>query len=60
MKTKVIYSIISFLIILLSLLFVSRDKVNLAYMVDSKYLPYAMVSLDSAIINKKNSTVCGL
>ena len=56
MKTKVIYSIICFFVVVLSILFISKDKVNLGYMVDSKYLPYAMVSLNSAITNKKNST----
>jgi lipopolysaccharide biosynthesis glycosyltransferase len=40
----------------LCFLLASKNKVNLAYMVDSKYLPYAMVSLDSAITNKKTST----
>lgn len=56
MKTKVVYLIICFFMVVLSFLFISKDKVNLGYMVDSKYLPYAMVSLNSAIANKKNST----
>ena len=56
MKTKVIYSIIFVVIATLCFLLVSKNKVNLAYMVDSKYLPYAMVSLNSVISNKKDST----
>lgn len=56
MKNKVVYCIIICLICVLCFLLASKNKVNLAYMVDSKYLPYAMVSLDSAITNKKTST----
>ena len=56
MKNKVVYCIIICLIGVLCFLLASKNKVNLAYMVDSKYLPYAMVSLDSAITNKKTST----
>ncbi len=56
MKNKVVYCIIICLICVLCFLLASKNKVNLAYMVDSKYLPYAMVSLDSAITNKKSNT----
>ncbi len=37
--------------------FFRERPVHLAYMVDSKYLPYMMVSLDSAIKNKKSNTI---
>ena len=37
--------------------FFHERPVHLAYMVDSNYLPYMMVSLDSAIKNKKSNTI---
>ncbi len=56
MKNKLIYIVIILLISVFLILLLSKNRVNLAYMVDSKYLPYAMVSLTSAITNKKGNT----
>lgn len=38
-------------------IFYPKKEVNLVYMSDSKYLPYMMTSLHSAILNKKSRTV---
>lgn len=36
--------------------FLRPREVNLVYMADAKYLPYVMVSLDSAVAHKKSTT----
>ena len=47
------YGIIVFLVISIAVVFGLRPQaVNLVYMTDAKYLPYMMVSLNSAIKNK--------
>lgn len=60
MKKKLILGIFIGLfltLIGLSFLFVAKPGVNLVYMSDSKYLPYMMTSLYSAIKNKNKTTV---
>ncbi len=58
-KTLYIVSgaLILFLLFAAVIFFLRPAAVNLAYMSDSKYLPYVMVSLHSAIENKKPETV---
>ena len=47
------YGIIVFLVISIAVVFGLRPQaVNLVYMTDAKYLPYMIVSLNSAIKNK--------
>lgn len=57
MKTrKIVIGILTFLIIFSAWLFTPKNIVNIAYMVDSNYLPYMMTSLNSAILNKNKKT----
>ena len=49
---KLIYGLIAFLFIAGTyFVFKPQSPVHIAYMIDSKYLPYMMVSLNSAIKN---------
>lgn len=58
MKKIIIYIILAIMIsVSVAYIFFYQQTVNLAYMVDSKYLPYMMVSLDSAIKNKRPHTL---
>ena len=55
---KLIYGLIAFLFIAGTyFVFKPQSPVHIAYMIDSKYLPYMMVSLNSAIKNKQKNTV---
>lgn len=54
---KVIIIAIAMAIILMVMIQHNRHVVNLAYMVDGKYLPYMLVSLSSAIKNKHQQTI---
>lgn len=44
-------------LLIYSIIFLSNRVVHLAYMTDSKYAPYTMVSIYSAIKNKKENSV---
>jgi lipopolysaccharide biosynthesis glycosyltransferase len=54
---KKIYIVLSLFSIIAGVFYFLLPKtVHLVYMVDRKYMPYAMVSIQSAIMNKKKST----
>ena len=57
MNKKHIFIFFSVIMLLSYSIFVSySSKVNIVYMSDSKYLPYMVVSLNSAILNKNKNT----
>ncbi len=57
MPKKYIYVIVVALVALVGSLFLDTSStVNIAYMADSKYLPYVMTSLHSAVANKNKKT----
>ncbi len=50
------FALLLLLIVGIYIVFLYKNNVNIAYMSDRKYLPYMIVSLNSAIENKKEDT----
>lgn len=57
MRRRYIYILCEVLTALIGMVLMAQNPVvHIAYMADSKYLPYVMTSLHSAIVNKKQET----
>jgi len=55
-KRNIYIGIVITIILILAICIIYPAKINIAYMCDSKYLPYVMTSIDSAITNKSKNT----
>lgn len=56
LKKRIYVALLLFVSLLAAIALLCPRKVNIVYMSDSKYVPYVMVSLRSAILNKKQLT----